>query len=72
MNLSTLILSIAVVVALIFAIRYVIKNGSCGGCPGSKRCHAHNVHEGGHCGGSCSSCHGCSASAIAKPVGHRS
>ncbi|ADU26657.1 FeoB-associated Cys-rich membrane protein [Ethanoligenens harbinense] len=66
MNLSTLLVLIPIVVALAFAIRYVVKNGSCGGCPGSKRCRAAKMQ--GSCGGSCASCHGCSASSAVKPA----
>lgn len=66
MNLSTLLVLAPVAAALAFAVRYVLKNGSCGGCPGSKRCRAAKAQGG--CGGSCSSCHGCSMSTAEKPA----
>lgn len=64
MNLSTILILACVVAALIFAIRYVVKHGSCGGCPGSKSCHASPTHSGEQCSGSCSSCHTCGSSHI--------
>lgn len=64
MNLATFILLAAIVVCLIFAVRYVLKNGTCGGCPGSKRCHASGTQAGTACGGNCASCHGCPSSSL--------
>lgn len=65
MNLSTILILAGVVAALIFAIRYVVKHGACGGCPGSKSCHASHMHSGsGQCSGSCSACHACGSSHI--------
>lgn len=61
MNAPTFIVLAVVVVALIFAIRYVAKNGSCGGCSSNKACHASRKNGGGGSCSSCSSCHACSS-----------
>lgn len=72
MNISTLIIVAIVLIALAFAVRYVAKNGSCGGCPGSKRCKAARTNgETASCSGHCASCHGCTSSTHIEPAESR-
>lgn len=58
MNIPTILLSAAVAAMLVFAIRYLVKNGMCAACEDREACQGSKKAGGNSagCGGKCSSC----------------
>lgn len=63
MNLSTILICIALIALFAMAIRFLVKNGSCAVCVEKRNCHSAKADaESGiptGCGGNCAGCHYC-------------